>query len=362
MRAVAGLLAGFLTGTALFFNYLYQNSLISGFLRLTTGAASGGQAWQHGGADYFKIQPLLAGLTLVLLLPVAGWFWRGKNARLAYLSWVTWLALLLGSYAFAVWRNQDFTPPFAQARLLLWLAGGFWVGQFWKLRNSENPKTTRLPTFGLLLAISWCSAVSWGYNLPILFALPGMWAVLEISRQLHAQVVPDRWHRPAAWASILALTALLGVFRYGYEFVYRDGRRSTMTENMGAIFPALSGIYSDVETAALYRELRSLAARYGPDFKTLPAFPQANFLTGTVPPLPLDWVVTREMNTNSMLVMNALQANKPTLLIEKRYLPAIQTDPELALVRTVLDSANLLEETPHFLVVQSVQLLFDSPY
>lgn len=362
IRAVVGLSAGLLAGTVVFISYLYQNNLVAGFLRLTTGAASGGQAWQHGVVDYFKIQPLLAILSLVLLLPVVDWFWRRTNHRLASFAWAIWLALLMGSYAFAIWRNQDFTPPFAQARLLWWLAGSYWIGQLWKSRNNQVSAPARLPAFGLLLAISWCSAVSWGYNLPILFALPGVWAVLEISRQLYAQAVPERWSGSATWTSFLALAVLLGVFRYGYEFVYRDGRRKAMTENMGAIFPALTGIYSDVETAALYQELRSLAARYGPNFKTLPAFPQANFLTNTAPPLPLDWVVAREMNADSALVTNILQTKKPVLLIEKRYLPVIKTDPELALVRSVIDSANLLEETPHFLVLQSAQLLFDSPY
>ena len=353
-RAMAGLLAGFSACTALFFNYLYQNDLISGFLRLTNGAANSGQAWQHGVVDYFRIQPVLAVLSVTLLFPVLIWYWRGRFARLAGMAWLAWLLLLMGSYALAIWYHQDFSPPFAQSRLLFWLAAGYWIGRIIQNSRSVPPVAAPLfpPAFGLLLAVSWCAAVSWGYNLPILFATPGVWAALDISRQLQAGLRSSGWRGRSDWLVGLALVALLGLFRWGYEFVYRDGRRSAMTEELGSIFPALRGIRSDAETAALYRDLRSLTARYGPNCKTLPAFPQANFLTNTPSPLPLDWVVTREMNADSAFVLDAFRQEKPVLLLEKRYLAAILTDPQLTLVRRMMQEAVQLEETSFFLVMQ----------
>lgn len=125
-----------------------------------------------------------------------------------------------------------------------------------------------------------------------------------------------------------------------------------MTEDLGRIFPALTGIRSNAETAALYSELQMLTARYGPRCKTLPAFPQASFLTNTEPPLPLDWVVAREMNADSALIIKTLQIEKPVLLIEKQYLVAMENDPELVLVRSIVRSATLLEETRYFLVMR----------
>ena len=356
-RAVVGLLTGFLLGTVLFFSYLYKNGLIAGFLRMTNGAASSGQALQHGVLDYFHIQPGLAGLSVVLLL--VAWLWRDKYANVAYAAWMTWLAALIGSYAFAIWQRQDFTAPFAQARLLFWLACGFLVFQIIQRLNTKHqiPNTKHIVSALFLLAIAWCAAVSWGYNLPILLATPGVWAVLEINRRLYermaAKFTGQRIRQVASrWGSALALVALLAVFRWGYEFVYRDGRRSAMTEDLGCIFPALRGIRSDLETATRYGELKMLTNRYGPHCKTLPAFPQANFLTNTLPPLPLDWVASREMNADSTLVMNALKRAQPVLLIEKSYLSAIETDPELALVRSVFHSATRLGETTNFLVMR----------
>ncbi len=370
--------AGFLLSTALFFSYLYQNNLVAGFLRMTNGAASGGQGLQHGILDFFRISPLLL-VVSGLLLGVAVWCWKKQQPKMLYATWVIWLAALIGSYAFSIWQRQDFTVPFAQSRLLFWLAFGLIC---YKIVHSSS-FILQVPAL-FLLSISWCAAVSWGYNLPILFATPGVWAVLEISRRifqinktaqrgnnwnaddtddadlhglkeiplLSANSASSAFQLPLRLASLLALVALLTIFRFGYEFVYRDGRRSEMTENLGRIFPALSGIYSNAETADLYKELKMLADRYGPNVKTLPSFPQANFLTNTAPPLPLDWVVAREMNTDSAFVMRVLQEKKPVLFIEKQYLTTIETDPQLALVRSIVRSATRLEETPHFLVVQ----------
>ena len=124
-----------------------------------------------------------------------------------------------------------------------------------------------------------------------------------------------------------------------------------MHENMGVVFPALSGIYSNRETFELYRDLKTLAQRYGPWIKTLPAFPQANFLTQTAPPLPLDWVVEREMQAGRDQVGRVLEERKPVLLIEKRYLQALRTDPELALARRYFKQGRVVKETAFFWVV-----------
>ncbi len=353
IRFATWMLTGLLVSTALFLLYLYQNNLLAAFLRLTNGAANSGQAIQHGLLDYFRIATPLAVLSVVLLL-LGVVFWQKKRFLFVYLVWIMWLAALIGSYAFAIWQRQDFTVPFAQLRLLFWLAVGWIGGQMVERLKTKDQllKTKNYIPALFLLAISWCAAVSWGYNLPILFATPGVWAALEISRRLHHAAFQSTNQPINQSTNFLALLALLAVFRFGYEFVYRDGRRRAMTEDLGRVFPALSGIYSNVETVALYEELKMLTARYGPNVKTLPSFPQANFLTNTMPPLPLDWVVSREMNADSALVMKVLQKKNLVLFIEKQYLTTIETDPELALVRSVVNMATRLEETPHFWVMQ----------
>lgn len=334
---------------ALFFGVLWQYNWLDGFLKMTTQAATGGQALQHGLLDYFRINPWVAAASGLSLPLVARWFWQNepeKGARLAWTAWVAWLAALAGFYVRAVWLRQDFTAPFAQSRLLFDGALAFGVWQWWSGRWDNR---TAAPFFALL-GLSWCASISWGYNLPILFATPAVLAAMQVSEKLWRAAWPGR--SPALPAAV-AMALLVSVFRYGYEFVYRDGPRNGMTADLGTVFPALQGIRSDTTSLALYRDLHDLAGRYGPSFKTLPSFSQANFLTRTYPPLPLDWLVRRENNGDNTLVMRQLEQNKPVFFIEKSYgRDRIENDPELGFTRKILLEGRLVAETPHFWVVR----------
>ena len=366
-RKMAWLFGGFILATALFFIYLSQKNILSAFFQMTSGAASGGQALQHGMLDYFRITPELALPSILLLIPVAWWFWKGKNPRLALMAWSLWLLALVASYAAITWLRQAHTVPFAQSRAMFWVAG-FWlfvpVLRLNTLRVS-TPITNHYSTnhystnhystnhLLLLLGISWCASVSWGYNLPILFATPWVWAGMEVTRILTQAVKPIRFLKPYR---VGMLMVLLLSFRVGHEFVYRDGRRSEMQVPMGTIFPALSGIYSDPETAELYRDLKQLAERYGPNFKTLPAFPQANFLTKTTPPLPLDWVVNRETNGDNTLIFKNLTVKQPVVFIQKSFGEKIESDPEMEVTRRIFQSGKVVEETKFFWVIENYTL------
>ena len=342
--------AAFFLCTVLFVSYLYADGLLANYLALTGGAAEGGQAVRHGLIDYFRIKPALALLSLPFLAALALYLRKGKYPRLARGAWCAWIVLLAATYAFEIWRRQEFTAPFAQARLMFWLAALFGI----YAENADNALKINVKSliekryFLALLAVCWCASVSWGYNLPILFSTPWVFAAMEISR--HFQGVSPR---RALAARLACLLMLLAVFRLGYAFVYRDGRRADMRAPLEAMFPRLGGIYSRAETAALYLDLKNLAARY-PEFKTLPSFPLANYLTGTRPPLPLDWVVKRETGPERFQdsVIAALQKNKPVLLIEKRYAGGIATDPELSLARRLLREGSLIDETTHFWIVK----------
>lgn len=342
-RCVAAF-CGFLFCLGLFLGYLQLNGLSAAFFSMTTGAASGNQALQHGVFDYLRIQPAVALFSAGILLPV-GWCWKTRRFRWALVGLMFWLLLLAGAYVLAIYRRQEFTIPFAQTRLLF-IAGVVWA-IFAGAQKIWPPD--RVVRFFGLLGITWCAAISWGYNLPVLFATPWVFAVLEASRFLWTAAFPGR--HTSSRITVLALLMLIAMFRYGYAFVYRDGRRENLQEPLGDIFPALSGIYSSPETADLYRELKGLTQRYGPKVKTLPAFPQANYLTATRPPLPLDWVVEREMQTGKPLVERVMDRDKPVLLIEKTYLQTLHADPQLSLTREYFTKGRVVQETSHFWVV-----------
>ncbi|MFN0174549.1 MAG: hypothetical protein ACKVU0_07885 [Saprospiraceae bacterium] len=350
-KKIGWFLGGFVLSTLLFFNYLYQHNLLGNFLQMTSGSASTAQALQHGILDYFRITPGLALPSIFLLLPVAWWFWKGKNPRIALVSWSLWLFALVASFVAITWIRQDHTAPIAQARAMFWVALSFSI---WLVISELSRNRPIISSFiahrspFILLGISWCASVSWGYNLPMLFATPWVWAGIEVTRVLEEASKPIRFSKLYRFLFFLIL---LITFRIAHEFVYRDGRRSEMHVSMGNIFPQLSGIYSDQETAALYLDLKRLAVKYGPNFKTLPAFPQANYLTKTAAPLPLDWVVNRETNGDNALIFKNLQEKQPVIFIQKSFSEKIESDPELEVTRLIFQKDKIVEETPHFWVV-----------
>ena len=372
-KQMAWFFGGFLLCLVLFFSYLNQHHILANFLQMTSGAASGGQALQHGFLDYVRITPELALPSLLLLSPVAWWFWKGKNQRRAQFAWYIWLLALVASYAAVTWLRQEHTVPFAQSRVMFWVAGLwcllplFFSGLSKKYGSQTPDQTSSMLNPGIrqvkftrstrfhwaLLGISWCASVSWGYNLPILFAIPWVWAGMEVTRVLEQGSNPHRFIKSGGFIMLLAL---LLAFRISYEFVYRDGSRSNMTEAMGPIFPQLSGIYSDPETAGLYKDLKVLSGRYGPQIKILPAFPQANFLTHTRPPLPLDWVVNRETNGHNQGVFNDLKEKSPVIFIQKAFQEKLKTDPELEVTRWLFEHGQIIDETPNFWVITNYNL------
>lgn len=341
---------------AAFLIYLSQNELLDNYLHMTGGAASAMQAVQHGLLDYFRIKPVLIFFTILSLLPVFQWIRDGKNAVMVEFAWGGWLSLLLATYVLDFWLPETFAVPFSQSRLMF-LVAVFYAGrQVWlwlKGRRFVEVFSAGLPEnmtlLLLLLAVSWSAAVSWGYNLPIFLATPWVFVAMTIGQQLwqkaYGKVYPE-------WRHACAIVVLLLIGRCSYEYVYRDGKRSEMTVHLGAIFPKLQGIYSSPGTAALYAELDSLSRQYQHNFVVLPSFPQAHFLTGACSPLPLDWVVKREMNGDNSLIVNSLQNKKLFLFVEKSAAEKIRTDPEMEPTRNLIQRGTAMGETTHFQIMR----------
>lgn len=305
---------------------------------------------------------------LLSALPLLKRYAAGNGFRRFLLH--LWCWLLLAAYAWSVAQRRDFTLPFAQMRLLFWVAAALLLSEgmvLWKDRRKQPGKASLKRFwvaeemrpwrfFAASLLVCWCAAVSWGYNLPILYAVPLIWALMQAEALSGCQVrnAPDASasERPFSARGIALFAGLLATFFGAYQFVYRDGWRGNMTAHLGAVFPKLTGIYSDSTTLVLYQELKMKTAQYGPVVTTLPAFPQAAFLTGTPPPLPLDWKVRRETGGFEPRLEAALRQRRPVLFIEKSHAAALQrdnpADPELLFARKCLREGRLLEETPHF--------------
>ncbi|MCC6412713.1 MAG: hypothetical protein IT270_13700 [Saprospiraceae bacterium] len=343
-RRIAAGWIGVLATASVFLGYLIAEGVLGNYLALTTGAATGGQALQHGIIDFLRVKPWLSIASALLAYPLMRWLLGGKGSLLVQWTHAAWLVLLVGSFAWQLYQTQDYTVPFSQSRLMFWLAVvyGLWITVNIKRLGDWKRTWNDTRFFWVLLGISWCSAVSWGYNLPILFAVPWVHAALRVGEQLYRKITAER-------LSFAMLVLLLGLFRYGYEFVYRDGQRSNMDRHMGEVFPRLNGIYSDEETWDRYNELKVLAEKWS-RFKTLPAFPQAHWITDTRPGFPLDWVVKREMGAMEPWVREQALQTGNIYFIEKSWLDRIALEPELALTREIVENGARLEEGRYFWV------------
>ena len=335
--------AGFGIAAILFYGILQYLGITGQYLAMTGAAATSGSAVQHGLTDYFLITPELA-VPAAITAGLLFYLYKQSRKDQALILWSLWLPALAVSFAAVSLIRQEHIVPFAQSRLLFWVAAMAVVVPVVRERKLKSRPF-------LLLTVSWCASVSWGYNLPVLFSVPLVWGVMEVTDQFSEGTGLKKYF---FMYNIALAAVLLTVFRVGYEFVYRDGLRSEMTEDLGSVFSPLTGICSDTATVSLYSDLKELDARYHGQYAVLPSFPYASFLTGSTPPLPLDWVVSRETNGKNGLVYEKL-TNCRYVLLEANYFPGVKTDPELEVCRMVLQERDSIGRSGHFIIYRRRQ-------
>ncbi len=323
----------------LFGVYLWWQESLFGFLEWTRGASSLTAAIEHGVLDYFKIDWRLWGCCL-LLIPL---FIKQRVIVKKRWWWRLFVLAIIASYGFNIYRHQFHTVPVDQSRLLFLLAAAFLVFKIGQRKGRGEESWIKALA---LLSVSWMAAVSWGYAFPILFATPWLYLLHRFAAEkLDRQ--PSK--RNEIWRLALLFSLLL-VFRYGYEYIYRDGQRSQMQYSLETLFPKLKYIYSDAATFEKYRELKELTRQYEGCFSVLPSFPLANYLTETRSPLPLDWVIAPEINSRSELVLEEIENSGCHYFIEKSYKQDIQDRKKFELTKMMMQRLDKLDEKKHFYV------------
>ena len=343
-RKIAFAYSGLLLGTASTIWILINQGSFHSFLDLVTASAGAGEALQHGVFDYFSINPLLlAGGLILLVLPFRSIF-LSKQSHLSWslISGVLLLLFLVDSYVLTVYSRQEFTLPFAQTRFLFALGILYLV---WNLIQTEI-NWIRASKYAVLLALSWCGAISWGYNLPILFGLPLIIPLWEFGKTL---IQKTGAHRIGEWMPPIMAGLLISAFCFAYQFIYRDGDRSEMKEHLVSVYPGLEGIYSDRETKDKLSELKEFRSLH-PKSVVLPYGTQMDFLERTTPVFPLDWVANREMGGKEDLVLYAFEKHRPALLIEKEFLDKIEDDSELSIIKMMMDQCEIWQTGDYFIL------------
>jgi hypothetical protein len=137
-----------------------------------------------------------------------------------------------------------------------------------------------------ILAGGLSCQVSLGYTTPIL----GLAAFGVI---LHGLLPDERFFwldlMPAVVVAWLALVGMWGLCAQPY----RDGPRPELTQNLGELFPRLSGVHTTPANFERYAALKQIVTERilpaGRPFATLQDYPGVHWLFGTRNPIAIDW-------------------------------------------------------------------------
>jgi hypothetical protein len=205
--------------------------------------------------------------------------------------------------------GMGFNIPYHGVRTLFWLGLGIALAT---LQIRKVPGSI-LPLYGL--ALGWSCSATNGYPTPAFCSGPLVFALF------HAGMgILDR--RATKVLVHLLLWGGLVVYSFANCFPYQSKPIWRCTHQMGDLFPKASHIWCDNRSWDVYSELRELVDRYGPNFKTLPNVPLANYLTSTKPPIPLDWVSDYELPGEWRDIALDLDRSGATVFVRKELMEA----------------------------------------
>lgn len=255
-------------------------------------------------------------------------------------SWPT-LWVVLGGLC--VLLPAAFLRPFLRSGMAQGEASGmrFWQSPLWK----------GAVALGAALLVAWSAAVSGGYKTPAFYAVPLLFALILVHARLGGKPAT------AAWAALLLG---LVMFRVGYEYPYtfpqRVMPRSTLTYDAGDIFPKASGVMVDKEIYETLAELKALRAKYGPNYRVLPGFPHAYFLTDDKPAFPSEWLLDWQIVNQFDEVYQQLVDRNLTVFMLRDQMFTEQADGYKRAGYTVPQMVRkrwrVVEETPHYVVMR----------
>ena len=333
-----------------FFLFVWDWELFSLFRQHTEGTSSLSDLIEVGILKYLK--PVFV-ITLPSVLGAIGLKWLADRGKLpekisqlyekGLFGWLFWggaLALISVASVKALFTGVNQPPQFGYPQALFGVS--FFVVVMGLIRKKAD--------YGVLLAmlaLAWCSGISWGYAWPVLVFVPILAGVLDFVKE-HLRFDPPKWFYPVCLCFLFLLNFNL------YRFPYKD--QGPHTHHLGEVFPKATGIFVGEANFKKHAELKSLIHRYGDEFSVLPAMPLAHFLNGTQPPSLVDWAHNAEANwdQNSDRLLERLNNGPKIVFIEIDKLQEAENEGKYGsqLTAHVLDNWKLVESEEFFHVYE----------
>lgn len=264
-----------------------------------------------------------------------------------------YLFILTVWYVFTVFQQKTWIGFGASwPTLFMLLAGAQILFPGYFLAPLFRKGQSRLAASLCLLApalASWSVAISGGYKIPAMFAVPLIFAFLSFHARFYGS---GKW---LAWGTLAAGLSMFGAgYQYPYVFPVRPLARSEMQYDAGQVYPQATGVYVDRDMYERLEELKSLTAKYRPHYKTLPGFSFAYYLNGDYPQIASDWLIDWEINGDTDRLYDELLNKDITVLMERDQLHAEKADAYeragYTVPQRIVKSWRIVEETPHFVV------------
>ncbi|KDN21270.1 hypothetical protein [Amycolatopsis rifamycinica] len=202
-----------------------------------------------------------------------------------------------------------------------------WADVLWWILAVSVPVNAavrrKVPWPGLLvLATGFMISLSWGNDTPtLLTGTLALTALLLLGELVPAR--PRRWVTATAGLTAVAVCGGVVVARHD-QAAYLDVGHDRLTEDLGAVTPAMAGIRTNPSTFTFVRQIRDCLDRFpAPRTAILPDSPFAYPAFGLRNPFPLEWPLPLEIvgDAPERMLATADRLNR-----EGGYLVLFQTD------------------------------------
>lgn len=354
LRHLIFFLTALLLTLACFFYWIWSQEAWTNFQAMTTGQLDIREALDAGVGIYLRQNWFLP--TFALLPLAAALLLKKPLPSLLSPAWV-YMFLLTVRYIIEVWRQQawiGFGLSWPTLFMLLGWAMVVWPISFpYSLLRLPLSHSHRRLTAGVALAVpliaSWSVAISGGYKIPALFALPLLFAFFIF----HYRFFGSAWR--LSWFCLgCGLVMFWAGYQYPYVFPQRTLSRVDIEYDAGEIYPQARGVKVDGDMYERLLELKNLRARYGSNYKTLPGFPFSYYLNGDKPRLSSDWLIDWEINGKIDQLYQELLDRDLVVFMERDQLNTTRADnydrAGYGVPQLVVKNWQIVDETPHFVV------------